>query len=205
MTKTLTVYTDYVCPYCLLAEHVIRHVTKGQDVQIEWRPFELRPYPEPTLRVEDPYLPDVWKRSVYPMAERFGVPIKLPDISPQPRTDKAFQVFAMAEERGVGHEFTMKALNAFFQQDKDIGDHEVLADLAVEVGLPRDAVLEALEQGTYREQQLAAQKHAVEEAQVRSVPTIIVGQRTFTGVPHPANLTEAIDAMDPVDSGPSLE
>lgn len=205
MTKTVTIYTDYVCPYCLIAEQVISEVTKDQDVSIRWRPFELRPYPVPTLRVEDRYLPEIWKRSVYPMAEQLGVPIKLPEISPQPRTDKAFQVFAMAEEHGLGHDFTMKALKAFFQEEKDIGNHEVLADLAAEIGFSRGAVLEALVEGTYRARQLAAQQHAVDVAEVSSVPTIIVGQKTFTGVPNPPELRQAIEAMDQADSESSLE
>ncbi|MDN3524655.1 DsbA family protein [Halomonas sabkhae] len=200
MTKTLTIYTDYVCPYCLLAEHVISEVTKNRDISIHWRPFELRPHPVPTLRVEDPYLPDIWKRSVYPMAEQLGVPIKLPEITPQPRTDKAFQVFAMAEEHGMGHDFTMQVLKAFFQEEKDIGKHQVLADLAAEIGLSRDAVQEALVEGTYRDRQLAAQQHAVDVAQISSVPTIIVGQKTFTGVPNPSELRQAIENLDQVDS-----
>lgn len=72
MKKTIDIYTDLVCPYCLLAEHAIRDLIKDEDVSIRWRPFELRPYPVPTLRPEEPYLPDIWKRSVYPTAEKAG-------------------------------------------------------------------------------------------------------------------------------------
>lgn len=196
MYKNITIYTDYVCPYCLLAEQVISEVIKGEDVAIKWRPFELRPDPVPTLRVEDRYLPDIWKRSVYPMAEQLGVEIKLPNISPQPRTDKAFEVFAMAEEKGLGHAFSMKALKAFFQEEKDIGDHEVLSSLGEDIGLDRADVLQALAEGRYRERHQAAQKHAVEEAQISSVPTIIVGSKTFTGVPNPSELRKALNELE---------
>ncbi len=67
-------------------------------------PFELREYPTPTLRTEDEYLPRIWKRSVYPTAERLGVPIKLPSISPQPYSRLAFVGFQFAQEldSGVG-------------------------------------------------------------------------------------------------------
>lgn len=196
MPKSITIYTDYVCPYCLLAEAVISEVAQGEDIAINWHPFELRPYPAPTLRVEDRYLPDIWKRSVYPMAEQLGVNIKLPDISPQPRTDKAFEVFAMAEEKGVGHAFSMEALKAFFQEEKDIGDHEVLASLGEGAGLNRADVLEALAEGRYRERHQAAQKHAVEEAKISSVPTIMVGNKTFTGVPNPSDLRKALNDLE---------
>ncbi len=195
MTKQITIYTDYVCPYCLLAEHVIEDVIRGQDIEIHWRPFELRPDPVPTLRVEDPYLPHVWKQSVYPMAERLGVPIKLPAISPQPRTDKAFEVFMMADEQGLGHSFSMRAMKAFFQEEKDIGNPEVLADLGAEVGLEHDAVLSALIEGTYRERHLEALRHAHEGMGITSVPTIIVGKRIFRGVPSTNELQQALDRV----------
>ncbi|SNY97093.1 Predicted dithiol-disulfide isomerase, DsbA family [Halomonas sp. hl-4] len=188
VSQEIIVYSDYVCPFCLLAEEVIAQATEGLDVEVRWRPFELRPAPVPTLKVEDPYLPRVWRESVYPMAEKLGVPIKLPTISPQPRTDKAFEVFAMAEEHGVGHAYSMATLKAFFQQERDIGDPNVLADIGEAVGLARQAVLDALADGRYREQHQAALRHAVEEAHIQSVPTLIIGGETVQGVPDPLAL-----------------
>ncbi|QNI02130.1 DsbA family protein [Halomonas sp. SH5A2] len=188
MTQKIIVYSDYVCPFCLLAEEVLAEATEGLDVDIQWRPFELRPAPVPTLKVEDPYLPRVWREAVYPMAEKLGVAIKLPNISPQPRTDKAFEVFAMAEDQGVGHAYSMATLKAFFQQERDIGDPTVLADIAESVGLARQAVLEALEHGHYRERHQAALRHAVDEARIQSVPTLIIDGETIQGVPDPVAL-----------------
>ena len=193
MTKQITIYTDYVCPYCLLAEHIVEEVIQGQDVQINWRPYELRPEPVPTLRVEDPYLPQVWKKSVYPLAERLGVTIKLPAISPQPRTDKAFEVFAMADDQGLGHAFSMRALKAFFQEEKDIGNPKVLADLGAEIGLERESVQNVLANGTYRERHREALRHAQEDMAITSVPTIVVGEQVFRGVPSHEALRRAID------------
>lgn len=63
-------FSDYVCPYCLLIEGVLAEATQALNVDIQWRPFKLRAAPTPTLRPEDDYLPQVWKRSVYPLAQR---------------------------------------------------------------------------------------------------------------------------------------
>jgi predicted DsbA family dithiol-disulfide isomerase len=62
----VTVYSDYVWPYCMLAERTLSEAIGDRDIRIAWRPFELRPDSVPTLRPEDPYLPDVWRKSVYP-------------------------------------------------------------------------------------------------------------------------------------------
>ncbi|MEQ3695315.1 MAG: DsbA family protein [Thalassolituus sp.] len=194
MSKKITIYTDYVCPYCLLAEHVIEGVIKKDDVEICWRPFELRPAPMPTLRVEDPYLPNIWKQSVYPMAEQLGVPIKLPTISPQPRTSNAFEVLAFAEEKGLGHAFSMSVLKAFFQENLDIGDPEILARLGAGLGLKHKDVLVVLEKGTYREQHKEAIRHANEDMEISSVPTIVIGSKILRGVPKPEELRLALNS-----------
>src|SRR3978361_108164 len=44
------VWIDFVCPYCLLGERVIRAATEGLDVDVVWMPFELRPQPTTHLR-----------------------------------------------------------------------------------------------------------------------------------------------------------
>lgn len=52
LTQKIIVYSDYVCPFCLLAEEVLAEATKGLDVDIQWRPFELRPASVPTLIID---------------------------------------------------------------------------------------------------------------------------------------------------------
>lgn len=192
LSNSIVVYTDYVCPYCLLAETVIRRVIDGHDVPIEWRPYELRPDPVPTLRVEDPYLPSVWERSVYPMAEKLGVAIKLPEISPQPRTQKAFEGFQLAQEKGLGEAYSNRFLRAFFQEEQDIGDIEVIVRLGEEVGLDGAELREVLDKGTYSFSHRKALEQAKEEANISAVPTIFIGDRRFQGVPSEGELRAAL-------------
>ncbi len=137
MPLTLQIFSDYVCPFCLLAKAPLDAILpEFPDLEIEWMPFELRPFPTPTLRPEDPYLPQIWAQSVYPMAARLGVEIKLPSISPQPYTHLAFEGFQHAKPFGktVGNAYNERILRAFFVENRDIGDVEVLSELAQEVG-----------------------------------------------------------------------
>lgn len=194
--SAITVYTDYVCPFCLLAEQVLSDTIGDRDITISWRAFELRPDPVPTLRPEDPYLPNVWNRSVYPLAERLGVPIRLPSISPQPRTTKAFELLALAQDKGLDHPYSMRVLRAFFQEDRDIGDPEILIELAADAGLDPDEARQALENGAYAERHREALRHAREDMAITSVPTIVVGERVFRGAPPLDELRRAIDELD---------
>lgn len=192
---SVTVYTDYVCPFCLLAEQMLSNVIDERDIRIHWRAFELRPLPVPTLRPEDSYLPTVWRRSVYPLAEKLGVSIMLPTISPQPRTDKAFELLAMAQDQGLDHAWSLRVLRAFFQEDRNIGDPEVLVQLASDAGLDPDAARQALASGLYTERHREALRHAREDMAITSVPTLVVGTQIFRGTPPLDELSKAIDAL----------
>jgi predicted DsbA family dithiol-disulfide isomerase len=66
-----------------------------------------------------------------------GVEIKLPQVSPQPHTHLAFEVFQYAREHGKGNEYNHGVLKAFFVEGQDIGQIDVLTRLAGEVSLDR--------------------------------------------------------------------
>src|SRR5215471_2432397 len=107
-------------------------------------PFELRPEPHPTLRPEGDYLRRAWEQSVYPIAQRMGVEIRLPPVSPQPHTHLAWEGYQFAKERGKGEEYNHRVLTGFFVDGLDIGSPDVLSRLAGEVGLDAGEFTEGL-------------------------------------------------------------
>jgi len=158
---------------------------------VEWMPFELRPEPQPTLRPEGEYLQNTWKKSVYPLAERFGVKMVLPRVSPQPHTRLAFEGFQYAKEHGKGEVYNHRMFTAFFQEEKDIGDIHVLTELAEELGLDGEDFRKALETGRYREEHRKALRHAYEEMNIQAVPTFVIGSRVLTGL-YDADVLERV-------------
>lgn len=192
----ITIYSDYVCPFCLLAEQVLTKAIGERDIPLTWSAFELCPDPVPTLRPEDPYLPAIWQRSVYPLAEQLGVPIRLPSISPQPRTAKAFELLALAQDTRLDHAYSMRVLRAFFQEDRNIGDTDTLVELAADAGLDADEARTALESRTYAAWHQEALRHAHEDMAITSVPTIVVGTKVFRGTPSLDELRKAINDLE---------
>lgn len=187
------VWSDFVCPFCMIAEQPLLEAVKasGLHVEIEWMPFELRPYPTPTLRPEESYLQTVWPQSVYPVARRFRVELRLPSISPQPHTALAWQGYQYARLLGRGHEYNDLVLRAFFQEDKDIGRIDVLAQLASRISLDAQDFEAALREGRYR--QAHEQALALARAQgVSAVPSFRIGRRRLSGVQEARVLEEAL-------------
>ncbi|HUS07940.1 MAG TPA: DsbA family protein [Bryobacteraceae bacterium] len=178
-----------------MAEFPLEEAIRGKNVEVEWMPFELRPDPAPTLRPEDDYLKNAWRTSVYPLAARMGIEIRLPTISPQPHTRRAFEGLAFAKEQGRGNVYNSRVLRGFFQQNRDIGDIDVLAEIAGESGLDPARFRTALETGHFSEQHQSALRHVYETAGVTGVPLFVIGGRRLSGLQPREALEDAILAM----------
>jgi len=197
---TIDVFSDFVCPFCYLAEQPLADAVEGRDVHITWRPFELRPEPTPTLRPEGDYLQSTWERVVYPMAERMGVPIVLPDVSPQPYSRLAFEGLAYAAEYGLGQRYTERVFRAFFVEQRDIGRPEVLADVAAELGLDADDFRVVLDSGRYAQTHQQALRRA-RELRITVVPTFLFGGQRLEGMPSAEGLHRLFNGAAVVRSG----
>ena len=156
-------------------------------------PFELRPYPAPTLRPEGTYLQNAWHQSVYPIAKRLGVDIKLPDVSPQPYTRLAFEGLEFAKDRNKGDEYNDRVMRAFFQESQNIGDPSVLAQLGAEIGLRADEFRGALDSREYASRVEKLLRHAQDEMGITGVPLFVIGDRTLMGLQSRDALANAIE------------
>src|SRR4028119_1671701 len=109
----ISVWSDYVCPFCYLELPVLDRLQAehAEEVEIDCRACELRPEPAPTLDPKGDYLHRVWNQSVYPMAEQRGMVLRLPPV--QPRSRKAFEAAEFAREVGRFDPMNRASLQAF--------------------------------------------------------------------------------------------
>ena len=169
----LDVWSDYVCPFCYLEEPVFAQLRDefGNDVDVNWQAFELRPEPVPTLDPDGEYLHAVWNASVYPMASERGMNLKLPPV--QPRSRRAFELAEFARDKGRFDETHRALFKAFFEEGKDISDLGVLGEIAELVGVDPEEAKTAIELGTYQERVIDQQRRATALG-IRAVPTILL-------------------------------
>jgi predicted DsbA family dithiol-disulfide isomerase len=191
----IKVYSDFVCPYCFFGEVVLQRALQGIEdkVQVEWMPFELRSYPTPTLKPEGDYLQNTWQNSVYPIASQLDVEVVLPKVSPQPYTHLAFEGYQYAKEKGLGEAYTHRMFTAFFQEEQDLGDIEVLTKLAKEIGLDEREFREVVETRKYKDAHQKALRQAYEEVGVTAVPTFIIGNKKIQGLLREEDLRKLIE------------
>lgn len=161
-------------------------------------PFELRPEPTPTLKADGDYLQKAWRDSIYPLATKMGVEIRLPKVSPQPYTRLAHEGMLFARQKGgdaVADAYNDAVFRAFFVDSKNIGDLAVLSQIAESIGLNGSEFRAALESGQYTDVHSYLLQHATREMRVEAVPTFVIGGQVLRGL-YPQEVVEAVVAEE---------
>ena len=172
------IYSDFVCPFCFLEIAALERLRDEQGVELDYRAFELRPEPVPTLDPAGEYLTTVWANSVYPLAARLGVEIKLPPV--QPRSRLAFEGAEFARDAGKLDAYTRAVHEAFFQRGLDIGRDDVLLGVAAGVGVDPGAFGAAQADHRFLPRVLDQEREA-HELGIHSVPSVVLGDYVIPG------------------------
>jgi len=167
------IWSDYVCPFCYLQLPIFEQLQHeyGPRIAVQWHAFELRPDPVPTLDPTGDYLRSTWMHSVFPMAQKRNMLLKLPPV--QPRSRNVLEAAAFAKAQGKFEVFHKEAFRAFFEFGRDIGEVLELVELASQTGLDPDALHSALSSHCYAEQILADEGLA-DQLGLRAVPAFLV-------------------------------
>lgn len=167
--------TDFVCPYCLVAKVALEKALEetGTEARIRVQPLELTPEPKERVDVcHDEERKKRYQILVEP-ARALGLDMKLPpSVCPRPYTRLAFEGLFFATEQGRDNVYADLVYRAYFEEEQDIGDLNVLCSLAGRTGLDTNAFRQALETGTYTAQVKEAVDYSRNTLQVSGIPAI---------------------------------
>ena len=164
-----------------------------KDVEIIWQAFELRPEPEPLPDATSEFFTNMWETSLYPLAENLGVKIKMPTIKPRSRL--AHQAAKWAESQGRFTEFRDAIFRAYFENDLDIGNSDVLIGIAENLDLDAKSLTDSLENNEFLEIVLADETSATELV-LNGVPAFIADRASgMMGIQSTENLRKLIDQV----------
>ena len=169
----IEVWSDYVCPFCYLQEPVVQRIEQefAGRVRVRWRAYELRPEPEPTLDPAGDYLRDIWASAVYPMAAKRGMKLQLPPV--QPRSRKAFEATEYARDRGKADAMRHAIFAAFFEDGRNIGDLQILEELAASLDIHLAGLRRALDANVYTGRVVGDENEAAELG-LSGVPAMVL-------------------------------
>ena len=163
-----------------------------------WKAFELRPDPVPSLDPAGEYLTRVWRDSVYPLAARLGITMRLPPI--QPRSRRAHEAAKWAQTESKFDAYNEAVFRAFFERGEDIGNIDLLTKLAHNLGLDESSLRMAIESKEFESSVLADEREAAELG-LGGVPAFVANRRfALSGVQSVSALEEIVNrasAFDP--------
>ena len=204
--ETIELYSDYVCPFCYLGRQSLAQYqeTREARLEIDWQPFDLRSRkrnPDGSIdhSVDDGKDEDYYERAkqnVRQLAEQYDVEMAL-DLSREVDSLNA-QIASWYVKEHYPYEtwlaFDEAILAALWEEGRDIGDPEVLADLADDAGVDSD-VRSAVDDET-RVSDLRAQFQAAQEFGITGVPTFVYGEHGARGAVPPEQLRRLVEGTD---------
>jgi predicted DsbA family dithiol-disulfide isomerase len=196
------IWSDVACPWCYIgkrrfADGVRQYRAAGgeEQIEVEYRSFELAPdLPADFSGSVIDYLHGlrgIPEAQVHQMIEQVtglanaeGIDADFHAVH-QTRTLKAHELLHLAKAHGVQEQMKERLLSAYFVEGRNVGDVEQLADMAVEVGLAREEVLEALAAGRYA-QAVQADMDQARAYGISGVPFFVIDGRYGISGAQPA-------------------
>jgi len=185
MALKITMFSDFVCPFCYIGFEVVRKLKPEFNIQLEWRGYQIHPeWPPEGIAVDKARTPTdldarraAWKR-ITAMAEAEGLEIRPPTVFTSSRA--ALAACEFARERDKAEDFEARIYRAYFVEGANIGDAALIARLGAEIGLDESEVAEAARSPRF-EMRLKNNALAAHQRGVSGVPTFFLGEYPLVG------------------------
>ncbi len=203
----IEVWADVVCPWCWIGETRLYRAL-GQRPQVEaevvWRPFQLQPDlpPEGTpwdevVQTEfgGPERAKAMFQQVAAAGAYDGLRFEFARIPSHPNTRDAHRLVLLAQESGIARRMAEALFAANFTEGRDIGNRDVLADVAAQVGLDRDRVARFLAGDQFGPAVDASQAEAASLG-ISGVPFFVIdGKYAFSGAQSLETFVSVLDRV----------
>jgi predicted DsbA family dithiol-disulfide isomerase len=202
--EQLVVYSDYVCPFCYLGRASLDRYQDGREdpLEIDWRPFDLRSQqrkPDGSIDhsvdngKDDEYYEQA-KQGVRRLREKYDVEMAqeiATDVDSLPAQVVSYHVKS-THDYETWLAFDEAVFAALWQAGRDIGDEDVLVDIATEVGIDAETVRSALDDDGLRAE-LREQFGAAQQQGITGVPTFAYDGYAARGAVPPEQLERLVD------------
>jgi predicted DsbA family dithiol-disulfide isomerase len=193
MTLTIAITSDFICPWCLVAETRLNQAIEQWNSSIEihriWYPFELNPeMPEAGIdrKTYRSQKFGSWENSqaldakTVQATQADGIAFRYDLMTVTPNTLKAHRLTWFAAQQDKATAMAERILKAYFTEGQNIVEVEVLAHLAAEVGLEAEAAKAFLLSDTGIEEVRELERQAIVQG-IQGVPHIRIGKEVVSG------------------------
>lgn len=197
-TIKLDIISDVVCPWCIIGYNhlkaAIEQLGIEDRIEIEWQPFELNP----DMPAEGENLRDHVARKYGSTAEESkNARIRIASIGAEHdfkfnyfddmkmvNTFDAHLLLDYAKNLGKQTELKIRLFTAFFSEQKDVSDREILKQELISVGLDPEEGMRWLND-VQRRNSIRSSEKQWQKMGVSSVPTVIFNREHSVSGAHP--------------------
>ncbi|RAW45341.1 disulfide bond formation protein DsbA [Halorubrum sp. 48-1-W] len=203
---TVTVFSDYVCPFCYLGRQSLERYRETRDaddeLRIDWHPFDLRSgkrRPDGTIdtSVDDGKDDDYYaqaKENVRRLQAEYDVEMTLELATDVDSLDAQVLSYYVNEHYPYDTwlAFDEAVFAALWREGEDIGDRDLLVDLVADAGVDADEARSALEDDALRGEVSALFDEARRRG-VTGVPTFAYDGHAARGAVPPEQLRQLVE------------
>lgn len=199
----IEIWSDYACPYCYIGkrglEKALDNFSNRKDIEISFKSFELDPsasYETTTNtreRISAKYRMSSEKAqqmidSITKYAKSVGLNFNY-DTVHSTNTFDAHRIAKYAETKGKGIEISEKLLHAYFTENKQMSDHKVLTDIAIEFGLDKLEVEDILKGKKFAED-VRNDEYEASKLGINAVPFFLINEKYSISGAQPSKVFE---------------
>ncbi|GBE07968.1 DSBA-like thioredoxin domain protein [bacterium BMS3Abin11] len=193
----LTLFTDYICPFCYIGDLRLQQLRQEYDVLVNFRFIEIHPETPvqgttvDTLNYSDEKWQDMMD-GLMEKAEEEGV-----ELAPVHQLANSHQALLLAEAvkkegREIFYRLNQTLYEEYFVAGRNIGDVEVLKNIAEASGASDEVVNRAWTDPEV-EYTLKMNMQMAVKAGVTGTPTFFIGQQHLTGAVSLTSLQQAAE------------
>ncbi len=206
-TTRIEIVYDLVCPWCFLGTSRLQQVLRQRDdlpVELIWRPFLLNPdMPRAGMRRSDYIIRKFGSEeraerlyaSITEAGQQEGIPFRFDRIRHMPSSLDAHRLVQFAARFDLATDVTARIFSAYFTDGRNIGDLNILADIAGECGLDVATTLALLQSDEGEHAVLSANLGAYRRG-ITGVPCFIInGQHAIAGAQDQIVINRVLDIV----------
>lgn len=199
----IEVWSDYVCPFCYIGKRQLEKAIQDSgyegQIEVEYKSYQLDP-----TTAEDKgelvYTSLVRKfnttetgvkkmtADIASRAAEIGLEYNFDNMMTA-NTNLAHRLAKLAKEEGKATAYNERLMRAYFTENKEIGQAQVLKEIAQESGLNMEKVEQVLTTNLY-EDQVVQDIYEAQQIGVRGVPFFVFDNKYGISGAQPQNLFE---------------
>jgi len=193
----ITVYSDYICPFCYVGHHRLQRLSDSYDLKINWCFLEI--HPETSVESEPidslDYSSEQWQqmlKNLQRIAKEENIPLSKINFITNSKNALLLSEAAKHCGRDIFYRLHEKLFSAYFVDSKNIGNRDALIKIAESCNVDKEIIKSAWTDAKYQQRLLenfdSARKH-----NIQSVPSFVFGDRVLTGVVAEATFRDAAE------------